>query len=125
MVALYRGGRQAEALQTYREARVLLADELGLDPGPELQRLEKAILVQDASLLLPERRAADNRPCAPARGRRRPGPRRRDAAGSRQRRPKGRRASRGDDARARERRRRHRAGFEQGRRPRAGRVALP
>ena len=57
MVALYRGGRQAEALQTYREARVLLADELGLDPGPELQRLEKAILVQDASLLLPERRA--------------------------------------------------------------------
>ena len=56
MVALYRGGRQAEALQTYREARVLLADELGLDPGPELQRLEKAILVQDASLLLPKRR---------------------------------------------------------------------
>jgi DNA-binding SARP family transcriptional activator len=52
MVALYRGGRQSEALQAYRDARVLLAEELGLDPGPELQRLEKAILVQDESLLL-------------------------------------------------------------------------
>jgi YVTN family beta-propeller protein len=50
MIALYRGGRQAEALQTYRDARLLLAEELGLEPGPELQRLEKAILVHDASL---------------------------------------------------------------------------
>lgn len=56
MLALYRGGRQSEALRTYRDARVLLADEQGLDPGPELQRLEKAILVQDASLLPPEPR---------------------------------------------------------------------
>jgi DNA-binding SARP family transcriptional activator/DNA-binding beta-propeller fold protein YncE len=50
MIALYRGGRQAEALQAYRDARLLLAQELGLEPGPELQRLEKAILVHDPSL---------------------------------------------------------------------------
>jgi DNA-binding SARP family transcriptional activator len=52
MVSLYRSGRQSEALHAYRDVRLLLAEELGLDPGPELQRLEKAILVQDASLLV-------------------------------------------------------------------------
>jgi DNA-binding SARP family transcriptional activator len=52
MVSLYRSGRQSEALHAYRDVRLLLAEELGLDPGPELQRLEKAILVQDTSLLL-------------------------------------------------------------------------
>ncbi len=50
MLALYRSGRQSEALQTYRDGRRLLAGELGLEPGPELQRLERAILAQDPAL---------------------------------------------------------------------------
>src|SRR5262249_54288687 len=50
MVALYRSGRQADALRAYQEARAVLADELGLEPGPELRRLEAAILAQDPAL---------------------------------------------------------------------------
>ncbi len=53
MLALYRSGRQAEALQAYRDGRRLLGSELGLEPGPELQRLERAILAQDPALEAP------------------------------------------------------------------------
>lgn len=50
MLALYRAGRQGDALGAYQRARSLLADELGVDPGPNLRRLEAAIVAQDASL---------------------------------------------------------------------------
>src|SRR3954447_6374638 len=49
-VALYRCGRQADALHALRSARDRLADELGIDPGPDLQQLEVAILRQDPQL---------------------------------------------------------------------------
>jgi DNA-binding SARP family transcriptional activator len=55
MTALYRSGRQAEALSAYADARELLVDELGIEPGPALQSLEAAILRQDASLASPAR----------------------------------------------------------------------
>jgi predicted ATPase/DNA-binding SARP family transcriptional activator len=51
MLALYRSGRQAEALTAYQDARHAFADELGLDPGPALSALESAILRHDPSLL--------------------------------------------------------------------------
>lgn len=50
MLALYRAGRQGEALRAYQRARSLLADELGVDPGPDLRRLAAAIIAQDAAL---------------------------------------------------------------------------
>jgi DNA-binding SARP family transcriptional activator len=53
MLALYRSGRQADALQAYRDAGSLLAEELGLEPGPALRELETAILRQDPALELP------------------------------------------------------------------------
>src|SRR5439155_6473618 len=53
MLALYRCGRQAEGLEVYRRTRALMNDELGLEPGVELQQLEHAILVQDPALSIP------------------------------------------------------------------------
>jgi DNA-binding SARP family transcriptional activator len=50
MLALYRSGRQAEALERYREGRRILVGELGIEPGPALQALEQAILRQDPGL---------------------------------------------------------------------------
>jgi DNA-binding SARP family transcriptional activator len=50
MLALYRSGRQADALHAYQEARRTLAEQLGIDPGPALRRLEERILRQDATL---------------------------------------------------------------------------
>ena len=60
MLALYRAGRQADALRAYQAARTVLGDELGLEPGRELQRLEAAILAQDPDLDPPERPSADH-----------------------------------------------------------------
>ena len=51
MLALYRCGRQAEALEAYRTTRARLVDELGIEPGPALQELEQQILRQDAALI--------------------------------------------------------------------------
>ena len=50
MLALYRSGRQAEALEVYRQTRRLLVDELGIEPSPALHELEQAILHQDPEL---------------------------------------------------------------------------
>jgi DNA-binding SARP family transcriptional activator/class 3 adenylate cyclase len=53
MLALYRSGRQAEALEAFQQARRMLVDELALDPSPALQELEQRILRQDPSLDAP------------------------------------------------------------------------
>src|ERR1700728_4480459 len=52
MIALYRSGRQAEALRVYAEGRRVLADELGIDPGSDLSRVHLQVLTMDAALNL-------------------------------------------------------------------------
>ena len=52
MVALYRTGRQAEALEAMREGRELMVDQLGIEPGPDLRTLERMILAQDPDLMV-------------------------------------------------------------------------
>jgi DNA-binding SARP family transcriptional activator/streptogramin lyase len=66
MLALYRGGRQADALDTYRLARDALRDELGLDPGEELQALQRQILAHDPALAAPARVAPPKAAPGPA-----------------------------------------------------------
>jgi DNA-binding SARP family transcriptional activator/Flp pilus assembly protein TadD len=58
MTALYRSGRQADALAAYRQAREILGDELGLEPGPELRALEQRILTGKPIELTPPARPA-------------------------------------------------------------------
>ena len=50
MLALYRAGRQSEALEAYRQARSVLVEQIGVEPGAELRRLHDLILAQDPAL---------------------------------------------------------------------------
>jgi YVTN family beta-propeller protein len=64
MTALYRAGRQADALEAYQRARRRLSAELGLEPGPQLQELERKILKQDAELASPPPRTRTPQPAS-------------------------------------------------------------
>jgi WD40 repeat protein/DNA-binding SARP family transcriptional activator len=59
MLALYRSGRQADALEAYRQARAALVEAIGVEPGPELRRLHDAVLRQDPALDLPDPEPAE------------------------------------------------------------------
>jgi DNA-binding SARP family transcriptional activator/tetratricopeptide (TPR) repeat protein len=66
MLALYRDGRQAEALAVYQHARSLLIDELGTEPGPDLRRLHQQILTADPAVALTVAGAAGQALAPPA-----------------------------------------------------------
>src|SRR4051812_7539146 len=69
MLALYRSGRQADALAAYRHARAVLVGQLGIEPGPELHELHQALLVHDPLLAAPPASVAadpDRRGAVPA-----------------------------------------------------------
>jgi tetratricopeptide (TPR) repeat protein len=69
MLALYRCGRQGEALRVYRETRATLAGELGVEPGPELHQMHQRILAGDPSLVAAQpSRAASRGPAVPRSG---------------------------------------------------------
>ena len=68
MLALYRCGRQADALEAYQDARRELLDGLGLEPGRALQELERAILAQDPALDAPPSQHRTRPASARARG---------------------------------------------------------
>jgi predicted ATPase/DNA-binding SARP family transcriptional activator len=65
MMALYRSGRPGDALELYRETRRLLVEELGMEPGQELRKLERAILQGDPGLDLPPEKGRSNLPMQP------------------------------------------------------------
>jgi DNA-binding SARP family transcriptional activator len=74
-IALYRCGRQGDALEAYQRARDVLRDELGVEPGAQLQAIEAAVLAQDPALDLPTagcrphgRPSSDGRPSWPSCG---------------------------------------------------------
>jgi DNA-binding SARP family transcriptional activator len=62
MIALYRSGRQAQAIEMFHRLRGLLRDKFGLDPVPRMQRLYEAILVADPMLLVPAPRPGSDPP---------------------------------------------------------------
>jgi YVTN family beta-propeller protein len=66
MLALYRAGRQADALAAFQAARCRMVDELGLEPGPEVRELEQRILQHDPALAVPRRTVHPRRPRARA-----------------------------------------------------------